>query len=237
MFSRGWEIGGEAREWRRQLRAWEEELLGECQAFLLTISLQDHVSDRWQWRTDLDDGYTVRGAYQLLTSQDDVTLDAASGLIWHRQVPLKVSICAWRLLRDRLPTKANLVTRGILSTEAHLCVFGCREVESAQHLFLYCSSLGSLWSLVSSWIGSSSVTAQTLPEHFVQFTDSAGGSRDRRSFMQLVWLVCVWVVWTERNHRLFTGSANSVHHMVDKIKTFSHNLANEKAVLTQSTTL
>ncbi|CAJ2634878.1 unnamed protein product [Trifolium pratense] len=222
MFSRGWEVGGEAWEWRRQLRAWEEELLGECQAFLLTISLQDHVSDRWQWRTDLDDGYTVRGAYQLLTSQDHVTLDAVSGLIWHRQVPLKVSICAWRLLRDRLPTKANLVTRGILSTEAHLCVFGCGEVESAQHLFLYCSSLGSLWSLVSSWIGSSSVTAQTLPEHFVQFTDSAGGSRDRRSFMQLVWLVCVWVVWTERNHRLFTGSANSVHHMVDKIKTFSY---------------
>ncbi|CAJ2678702.1 unnamed protein product [Trifolium pratense] len=186
MFSRGWEVGGEAWEWRRQLRAWEEELLGECQAFLLTISLQDHVSDRWQWRTDLDDGYMVRGAYQLLTSQDDVTLDVASGLIWHRQVPLKVSICAWRLLRDRLPTKANLVTRGILSTEAHLCVFGCGEVESAHHLFLYCSSLGSLWSLVSSWIGSSSVTAQTLPEQFVQFTDSAGGSRDRRSFMQLV---------------------------------------------------
>ncbi|CAJ2674421.1 unnamed protein product [Trifolium pratense] len=175
MFMRGWGVGGEAWEWRRQLRAWEEEMLGECQAFLLTISLQDHVSDRWQWRTDLEDGYTVRGAYQFLTTQEAVTLDAASGLIWHRQVPLKVSICAWRLLRDRLPTKANLVTRGIISTEAHLCVSGCGEVESAQHLFLYCSSFGSLWSLVSSWIGSSSVTAQTLSEHLVQFTDSAGG--------------------------------------------------------------
>ncbi|CAJ2644200.1 unnamed protein product [Trifolium pratense] len=222
MFMRGWEAGGEAWEWRRQLRAWEEEMLGECQALLLTISLQDQVSDSWQWRTDLDDGYTVRGVYQLLTTQDAVTLDVASGLIWHRQVPLKVSICAWRLLRDRLPTKANLVIRGILSTEAHLCVSGCGEVETVQHLFLYCSSFGSIWSLVSSWIGSSLVTAQSLSEHFVQFTDSAGGSRARRSFMQLVWLGCVWVVWTERNHRLFTGSANSVHHMLDKIKTFSY---------------
>ncbi|PNX68374.1 helicase-like protein, partial [Trifolium pratense] len=50
----------------------------------------DHVPDRWQWQPDLDDVYTVRGAYQLLTSQDAVTLDAASDLIWHRQVPLKV---------------------------------------------------------------------------------------------------------------------------------------------------
>ncbi|CAJ2670936.1 unnamed protein product [Trifolium pratense] len=221
MFMRGWGFGGEAWVWRRQLRAWEEELVRECQSLLMTFSLQDYVSDRWQWQPDPDDGYTVRGAYQLLTAQDAVTLDAAAGLIWHPHVPLKVSIFAWRLLRDRLPTKANLVTRAILSSEDHLCVSGCGEVESAQHLFLSCSTFGALWSLVSSWIGSSLVTAQTLSDHFVQFTGSAGGLRARHSFMQLIWLACVWVVWTERNHRLFRGSANSLLHMLDKIKTFS----------------
>ncbi|CAJ2641136.1 unnamed protein product [Trifolium pratense] len=38
-------------------------------------------------------------------------MDDADNLIWHSQVSLKVSISAWRLLRDRLPTKDNLVTR------------------------------------------------------------------------------------------------------------------------------
>ncbi|PNX59372.1 O-acyltransferase WSD1, partial [Trifolium pratense] len=46
-------------------------------------------------------GYSVRGAYQLLTSHDLVTMDVADNLIWHSHVPLKVSIFAWRLLRDR----------------------------------------------------------------------------------------------------------------------------------------
>ncbi|PNX63699.1 receptor-like protein kinase ANXUR2, partial [Trifolium pratense] len=55
-------------EWRRQLRAWEEEMLGECSSLLLNISLQAHSSDRWQWRPDPDTGYSVRGTYQLLTS-------------------------------------------------------------------------------------------------------------------------------------------------------------------------
>ncbi|PNX70272.1 70 kDa peptidyl-prolyl isomerase, partial [Trifolium pratense] len=206
MFMQGWEAGGAAWVWRRRLWAWEEELLGECQTLLFTLSLQDHVSDRWQWQSDLDDVYTVRGAYQLLTSQDAVTLDAASDLIWHRQVPLKVSICAWRLLRDRLPTKANLVTRGILSEADHLCVSGCGEIETVQHLFLSCSTFGALWPLVSSWIGSPLVIAQTPSDHFVQFSASAGGPRARRSFLQLIWLAVVWVVWTERNHRLFRGS-------------------------------
>ncbi|GAU29086.1 hypothetical protein TSUD_58520 [Trifolium subterraneum] len=38
-----------------------------------------HSSDRWQWQSDPDKDYSVRGAYHLLTSQDSVTLDAATG--------------------------------------------------------------------------------------------------------------------------------------------------------------
>ncbi|GAU27940.1 hypothetical protein TSUD_146550 [Trifolium subterraneum] len=163
MTSLGWGAGGEAWVWRRPLRGWEEELLGECQSLLLNISLQDSVS-----------------------------LHAADGLIWHPQVPLKVSILAWRLLRDRLPTKANLVTRGILSPEAHFFVSGCGAVESAQHLFLSCSTFGPVWHMVSSWIGSPLVDSHTIPDHFAQFTLSGGGSRGRRSFMQLIWLVSVF---------------------------------------------
>ncbi|GAU28865.1 hypothetical protein TSUD_293170 [Trifolium subterraneum] len=121
-----------------------------------------------------------------------------------------------------LPSKTNLVSRGILSLEAHHCVFGCGMAESAQHLFLSCSICGSLWSLISSWIGSSLVDSQALSEHFLQFISSAGDSRARRSFMQLIWLACVWVMWHERNQRLFRGSSNSLSQMLDKIKLLTY---------------
>ncbi|GAU38071.1 hypothetical protein TSUD_318650 [Trifolium subterraneum] len=222
MFALGWEAGGEAWVWRRLLRGWEEEELRECQTLLSTLSLQDHSSDSWQWQPDPVTGYSVRGAYHLLTSQDSVTLGVAAGLIWHPQVPLKVSIFAWRLLRDRLPSKTNLVSRDILSLEAHHCVFGCGMAESAQHLFLSCSICGSLWSLISLWIGSSLVDSQALSDHFIQFISSAGDSRARRSLLQLIWLACVWVMWHERNQRLFRGSSNPLSHMLDKIKLLTY---------------
>jgi hypothetical protein len=57
--------------------------------------------DWWQWRPDSAMGYTIHDAYQILTSQDSVTLGEAEDLLWHRQVPLKVSIFTWRLLCDR----------------------------------------------------------------------------------------------------------------------------------------
>jgi hypothetical protein len=149
-------------------------------------------------------------------------MDDDANLIWHSQVPLKVSVFAWRLLRDKLPTKTNLVTRGILSTVDQLCVSGCGEAESAYHLFISCSTFGSIWASVRSWIGVPVVASFSLRDHLVQFIRSAGASRARRSFLQLIWLVCVWVVWTERNHRVFRGSVSSTSQMLDKIKLLSY---------------
>ncbi|CAJ2632912.1 unnamed protein product [Trifolium pratense] len=191
MFTLGWGLDGAAWVWRRQMRAWEEEMLGECQTLLSNISLQVQIIDRWQWQPDPDTGYTVQGAYELLTTLDSVTMDDAEHLIWHSQVPLKVSIFAWRLLRDRLPTKSNLISRGILSSAAHLCISGCGEAESAYHLFISCSCFGSLWALACTWIGIPSMSSTTIRDHFVQFTYLAGGSRARRSFLQLIWLASV----------------------------------------------
>jgi hypothetical protein len=110
-------------------------------------------------------------------------MDDADRLIWHPHVPLKVSIFAWRLLRDRLPKNADLVIRGILPTADHLCVSGCGEVESAHHLFISCGTFGSLLALVRSWIDIPVMEYTSLRDHFVQFIYSAGGSRARRSFL------------------------------------------------------
>jgi len=47
----------------------------------------------------------VRGVYQILTTHTFPSDDCVLDLVWHKQVPLKVSIFVWRLLQDRLPTK------------------------------------------------------------------------------------------------------------------------------------
>ncbi|GAU42911.1 hypothetical protein TSUD_86490 [Trifolium subterraneum] len=123
--------------------------------------------DTWQWQPDLVRGYTVLGAYQILTSQQLDPMDIVDDLIWHKQVPLIVSIFALRLLRDRLPTRDNLARRDIISPETRSCVAGCGGVESTQHLFLSCSTFGPLWSSVRAWIGLLSVDPLTLSDHFL----------------------------------------------------------------------
>jgi len=86
----------------------------------------------------------VRGVYDMLTSQEQPYIHQNMELIWHKQVPLKVSVLAWRLLRDRLPTKFNLADRGIIPVEARFCVTGCGQVEDVNHMFLPCPIFGAL---------------------------------------------------------------------------------------------
>ncbi|MCI43990.1 cysteine-rich receptor-like protein kinase, partial [Trifolium medium] len=59
-----------------------------------------NISDHWLWRHDIVGGYSVRGAYDLLNTTDAADVAATSDLIWHTQVPAKVSVLTWRLLRN-----------------------------------------------------------------------------------------------------------------------------------------
>jgi hypothetical protein len=178
-------------------------LLGEFRSVLANFVLQSDVVDRWVWRCDSNGGYSVCSAYKVLITPDAKDTAETSDLIWHKQVPLKVSVLACWLLCNRLPTKDNLVRRHIITPDASLCVTGCGGVEMAHHLFLSCLVFAPLWSLVRSWIGISSADLLVLKDHFLQFTYLADGSRTRRFFMQLLWLCCIWVVWHERNNRIF----------------------------------
>jgi hypothetical protein len=90
----------------------------------------------WQWQFDPARDYSVSGAYQLMTSQQTATLDATEDLIWHKHVPLKVSIFVWRLLKDGLPTKDNLVSRGIMLKQL-TCVYPVAAVSNQLSIYSY----------------------------------------------------------------------------------------------------
>jgi hypothetical protein len=217
----GVEVGGEAWQWRRRLWVWEEELVEECRELLLTVTLQDSSSDRWLWLLDPNGGYSVRGVYDLLTSQEQPHLHQSLELIWHKQAPLKVSIFAWRLLRDRLPTKENLANRGIISMEARLCLTGCGQVEDMDHLFLLCPFSSALWSLVRAWLDIQGVESQVISDHLPQFIHYASGLKSRRSFFHLIWLLCVWILWNDQNDMLCRNKQSSLPQLLEKVKSYS----------------
>lgn len=72
--------------------------------------------------------------------------------VWHKEVPSKVSLFAWRLLQDRLPTEDNLVRRHALQPNDNLCVGGYGSIETAYHFFIGCAYFGNVWNLIYQWL-------------------------------------------------------------------------------------
>ncbi|KAK2414519.1 hypothetical protein QL285_037103 [Trifolium repens] len=98
MHRREWEVGGSGWRWRRRLFAWEEQLWADCCTIVANVVLQVNSSDKWEWLPDPDTGYSVGGAYHLLTHLYPRETSPHSDLIWNKLVPSKISTFAWRFI-------------------------------------------------------------------------------------------------------------------------------------------
>jgi len=190
----GWDGNGRAWVWRRRLFAWEEESVRECVVLLCNIVLQDNVHDSWRWLLDPIHGYSVKSSYRYITTTGDILDRSQVDEVWFKHIPPKVSILVWRLLRNMLPTKENLLQQGILLLTDDMCVAGCDDIESTTHLFLHCNIFSVLWSNVRTWLGIYSVPSGDLRHHFIQFTNMVGMPRSSHVFITVIWFAIVWVI-------------------------------------------
>lgn len=101
------------------------------------------------------------------------------------------------------------------------CLGGCSYEETACHLFVGFATFGSLRSCVSRWLGINFVASNVVCDHLLQFGHLAGLPRFTLNFMKLIWFACVWVIWKERNNRVFNQKTLDVQQLTDKVKLLS----------------
>jgi len=137
----------------------------ECSLLFHNVVLQENVFDTWRWLLDPVHGYSVWEAYRFITSNDVPVDRSLIDEVWHKLIMLKVSLFVWRLLRNKLPTKDNLMRRRVLQITGSACVSGCGDTETASHLVLGCDIFGSLWYHVWHWLGISSFSSGDIRHH------------------------------------------------------------------------
>jgi len=70
------------------------EYVRECFVLLHNFVLQDDITDRWKWLLDPVNGYSVKVTYHFLTTVDEPLARGLFDDVWHKHVPLKVSLFA-----------------------------------------------------------------------------------------------------------------------------------------------
>jgi hypothetical protein len=70
-------------------------------------------------------------------------------------------------------------------------------------------------------VGISFIASATVGDHLQHFGQLAGLSTVTHSFLTVIWHVCVWVIWKERNNRIFQHKLLTSDRLVDRVKYMS----------------
>ncbi|GJS58306.1 RNA-directed DNA polymerase, eukaryota [Tanacetum coccineum] len=115
---------------------------------LIETMILTNLEDRWVWDLNGEGVFRVKDARMLL---DECFLPKDSTATrWVKSIPIKINVFAWKVYLDRLPTRLNLMKRGIL-VPSLLCPVCNADHEDMSHLLFSCSLANEVVRLVCRW--------------------------------------------------------------------------------------
>ncbi|KAE8697669.1 hypothetical protein F3Y22_tig00110610pilonHSYRG00044 [Hibiscus syriacus] len=136
-------------------------------------------------------------------------------LIWFPLHILKFSIITWLAILDRLPTRERLIRMGI--TTVGSCVLCNDALESRNHLFADCAMAASLWKEILN-LTHLAKYPMSWDNMLAWASTTWKGKSLLTSIMKIAWCAFIYIVWEERNKRLFQGRVRTVGDMLSSIK-------------------
>ncbi|KAI3763339.1 hypothetical protein L1987_53793 [Smallanthus sonchifolius] len=170
--------------------------------------------DCWKWTEDKDGQFTVASAKRLMSSNS--LGDGSLGIRWKGWVPLKCKILVWRVTRNRIPTIAELIKRGV-SIQHTGCSLCQDDMETTLHLFTGCIYSHEVWFRIEDWCKLSHNFMFDIPDLF-QMSESQSLSKESKYILRGIVYTTIWMLWNERNERVFNDKKRKPIQIVENIK-------------------
>ncbi|GJX11690.1 RNA-directed DNA polymerase, eukaryota [Tanacetum coccineum] len=133
---------------RRQVRGGAENSQFAQLQELVGPTILSNSADRWYWDLNGCGEFCVKDVRNLLDAHFLPKEDHATR--WVKLVPSKINVLAWKVSLDRLPTRLNLISRGVTISSSS-CPVCDSASEDLSHLFFSCSMASDVYRLVCRW--------------------------------------------------------------------------------------
>ena len=154
--------------WRRPLFDCKIQMADNFLEELSQQQIQPNMEDKWIWKRDQGGYYTTRSGYELIWGDQMGAYQSSDFVdLWKLKIPTKSLVFAWRLIRDRLPTKMNLSRRQVMVNDL-MCPFCGGVMEEAAHLLFSCSKILPLWWESLSWANLVTALPQNPRDHYLK---------------------------------------------------------------------
>jgi len=118
----------------RDLFVWEKQIVVHFSQAVQGASFDLDKEDRWEWKEGEKLGYTVKSANLRLRGDKVGENGTVYKKFWGSKVVPTALVTTWRVLENKLATKANLVRRAITVTSS-ICSLCEVEEKTSSHLF------------------------------------------------------------------------------------------------------
>ncbi|XP_058759056.1 uncharacterized protein LOC131632298 [Vicia villosa] len=164
--------------------------------------------DTFSWSLDEDKDFTVASITHVIDSAKyfawDYHLINPLKVMWELKLPPKIKVFAWRFFIDRLPTRDQLLKRGVANVSSLDCVMCGSSFESSSYLFFTCQEAKIIWKHVFIWLG---ISEAINVEEIICFDVIQEKVKccKRRILINFVWVATIWSIWLMRNAIIFKG--------------------------------
>ncbi|GJX59450.1 RNA-directed DNA polymerase, eukaryota [Tanacetum coccineum] len=202
----------------------EAQQFAQLRDMLDTVILSN-LEDRWRWDLNGSGSFRVCDVRNLL---DEFFLPKDERVTrWVKCIPIKINVFAWRVSLDRLPTRLNLIRRGVQvpSTACPICT---SDPEDISHLLFRCPMASDIHRLICRWWGLPWSPLGSYAEWLSWFKDIRLGSKVK-SILEGVCYVSWWCLWIYRNQLLFATVKPRKDVIFDDIITSSFTWCNARS--------
>nr|GEU97702.1 RNA-directed DNA polymerase, eukaryota [Tanacetum cinerariifolium] len=159
---------------------------------------------RVRWICDLN-GDGVFRVKEVRTILDDVFLpSAADATIWVKYIPIKINVFAWRARLDHLPTRSNLVRRGVV-LDSSLCLLCGLVPEDIHNVLFRCDTAKLVFRRICRWWDLDWHDLLSFSNWNAWFSAIRLPSKIKL-ILELVFYVAWWHRWVYRNQSIFAAT-------------------------------
>ncbi|RVW36770.1 Transposon TX1 uncharacterized 149 kDa protein [Vitis vinifera] len=203
---------------RRNLTDSEIEDLERLMHSLDCMNLSTSTSDARSWSLCSSGLFTVKSFFTALSQMPDSSPFFPTKFVWKSQVPFKVKAFIWLVAHKKVNTNDLLqLRRPHKAISPDICKLCMEQGESADHLFLHCSVTLGLWHRLFQLAKMDWVPLKSISD--MMFINYKGFGKSKRGVIlwQNASIALIWVVWRERNARIFEDKARNAGNLWDSI--------------------
>ncbi|XP_071699624.1 uncharacterized protein [Rutidosis leptorrhynchoides] len=185
--------------------------------------LKPEKEDTWRWTPGSNGIFTTKVLSDLVDSNilsSNGSNGSNSETLRNNLIPKKVEVFVWRARKLYLPVLVELDKRGI-DLHTVRCPLCDDDIETVNHSLILCKHAVEVWVKVFEWWGGGGVAFVNVDD-LLQDSGHSTSSVGKDIWQAVIW-TCSYLIWKNRNQKVFSNKCWNVPCALNEIQVKSFN--------------